>query len=262
MGLTHAVNRTRILTGAVTRPLRFGRALGGFFSFVALACLASVAALTLSVPQSRAADPAEASGADAEASGAEEGAAPHAAGGDHSPEGDLSHGNATAGLLQAEEFKSDLALFTFVVFLLLLAILFKFAWKPIMDGLAKRENAIAENIEQAKKSAADAQAMLAQYESRLAAASAEAQQLLTESRKKGEQAMERLIAEGRDTAQKELARAQQEIRAAKEMALADLAQRSVNSAVALAGRLVKKEIGAHEHSQLIQEALDRFPSQN
>jgi F-type H+-transporting ATPase subunit b len=186
--------------------------------------------------------------------------AEHAA--EHGAEGDLSHANATAGLTEPQEFKSDLALFTVVVFLLLLAILLKFAWKPIMQGLAKRENDIAENIAQAKKSAADAQAMLAQYEARLAAASAEAQQTIAEARKRGEQAMEKLVAEGHATAQKDLARAQQEIRAAKEMALADLAQRSVNSAVALAGRLVKKEIGPHEHASLIQEALERFPSQN
>lgn len=216
---------------------------------------------------SPAAGAAEGEAADHEGEAAEhEGAEEHADdaehGGEHGESGDLSHANATAGLSQPQEFKSDLALFTLVVFLLLLAILLKFAWKPIMEGLAKRENAIAENIEQARKSAAEAQAMLAQYEARLAAASAEAQQMLAESRRKGEQTMERLIAEGRETAQKELSRAQQEIRAAKELALADLAQRSVNSAVALAGRLVKKEIGPHEHSQLIQEALDHFPSQN
>jgi F-type H+-transporting ATPase subunit b len=205
-----------------------------------------------------AAPPARAAGQAHEGEGGAEAGEAHAA-----AEGeDLGHANATKALSEPQEFKSDLALFTLVVFLLMLAILMKFAWKPIMEGLAKRENAIAENIEQAKRSAAEAQAMLAQYESRLAAASAEAQQMLAESRKKGEQAMERLIAEGRDTAQKELTRAQQEIRAAKEMALADLAERSVNSAVSLAGRLVKKEIGPHEHSQLIKEALDGFPSQN
>ena len=81
------------------------------------------------------------------------------------------------------EIRSDLALWTLVVFLLLLGLLLKFAWRPIIDGLEKREHAIAAMINEAKLSAEKAADQLAQYEARLAAASAEAQQLITRARR-------------------------------------------------------------------------------
>ena len=64
------------------------------------------------------------------------------------------HGNATGWLTRAEEVKSDLAIFSLVVFLLLLAILLRFAWGPIVEGLDKREAAVAANIKQAVDNAA------------------------------------------------------------------------------------------------------------
>src|SRR4051794_33128053 len=60
-------------------------------------------------------------------------------GGGHHDQYDLSHANAGPNLNKPEEFKSDLAIYTFVVFMLLLALLTKFAWGPISQGLAKRE---------------------------------------------------------------------------------------------------------------------------
>src|SRR5258708_15408050 len=68
------------------------------------------------------------------------------------------------------EFKSDLAIFTFFVFLLLLAILWKFAWGPISAGLEKREHGIAEHIAAAQRSHEEAKRLLAEYERKLASA--------------------------------------------------------------------------------------------
>ena len=55
------------------------------------------------------------------------------------------------------EWKSDLALWTAVVFLCLLAILWKFAWKPIAEGLDKRERNVADQIAQAEAANAEGQ---------------------------------------------------------------------------------------------------------
>src|SRR5688572_15287754 len=59
---------------------------------------------------------------------------------------------------------ADLALWTFVMFLVLLAVLSKFAWKPIAQALEERERAIESNIAKAEGAAAEARGMLSEYE--------------------------------------------------------------------------------------------------
>ena len=58
------------------------------------------------------------------------------------------------------EFNVDLALWTLIIFLGLLAVLTKFAWKPILEGLNARESGIADEIENAKLANEQAQANL------------------------------------------------------------------------------------------------------
>ena len=77
---------------------------------------------------------------------------------------DNSHKNASPTIMHPQEFKSDLALFTLVVFILLLAILLKFAWGPITRGLEKREQGIADHIDQARLDAEQAAETLEQYD--------------------------------------------------------------------------------------------------
>ncbi len=187
--------------------------------------------------------------------------AAHKAGGHHD-ESDLSHANAGAQQDDPSELRSDLALFTFVVFLCLLLLLMKFAWGPIMEGLDKREASIANNIEEAKQSAAKAEKALEQYQVRLAAAADETRELIAQAKKDAEAAKDRIVAEAKSAAEKERRRAIADIRTAKDMAVQELAAMTVDNAVKLAGHMLRKEVDAKAHGDLIKEALAQFPSQN
>lgn len=188
-----------------------------------------------------------------------------------SDEPDHQHGDADPhGADHSEEhgdvsplpFDPDLAIFTVIVFVILLAVLGKFAWGPIIDGLDKRENSVAEQIEQAKENNEKAIAMLAEYEERLAAASNEAKEMVEEARRDSESTRERIVAEAEAAATREKERALEAIQLAKESALHDLTKQSVDQAVALAKGIVRREVKAEDHAQLIQETLDKFPSRN
>ena len=72
------------------------------------------------------------------------------------------------------QFRVDTLLFSLLIFFGLLFLLGKFAWKPIMDGLEKRESNIAGSIHDAQSANEKAQALLAQYEQKLQAARDEA----------------------------------------------------------------------------------------
>lgn len=180
----------------------------------------------------------------------------------HAEGGDLSHANASPDQGSIVEIKADTAIYSFIVFLLLMVVVTKFAWRPIMEGLDKRESSIAAMIDEAKQSAEKAQASLKEYEARLAAATAETRDMLAQARQDAEAAKERIIAEAQSAAQREREKSLVEIRAAKEAAVREIAHQSVDTAFALARKIVHKELRPADHSALIQESLAQFPSKN
>ncbi len=201
----------------------------------------------------------EASHAD-EAHGAE--AHAHAA---HEPGhigNDPTHANATGPLYEVIDWRTDLAVFSALVFVALLVVLGATAWKPIMQGLEKRERGIADNISRAEKAANEASAKLAEYESKLAAAAQESQRIVAEARKDAEAAGQKLIAAAQEEAARSRDRAVADIESAKRVALSELASQSTDVAMSLAQRVVGREVRAEDHQSLIQEMLAKLPSQN
>src|SRR6476661_4907415 len=79
-------------------------------------------------------------------------------------------------------FSGDLgnAIWTLVIFFLLLAVLGKFAWKPLLTALQNREKFIRESLETAKRDREAAEARLKEYEARLAKAHDEANTIVEE----------------------------------------------------------------------------------
>ena len=107
-----------------------------------------------------------------------------------------SAGSEAAGPVSPLEWRSDLALWTAVVFLCLLAILWKFAWKPIAEGLDKRERNIADQIAQAEAANQKAKEILADYERKLAAAQEQVRAILEQGRRDAEQVGQRVDRQG------------------------------------------------------------------
>lgn len=219
-------------------------------------------------PAAEAGAPAHGDDKSGEAKGGDHGA--HAEAHGHHDPTDLSHANDGPGHLNVapraltgiQELKADLAIYTFVVFLLLMGVLLKFGWKPIMAGLDKREQSIRDLIAQTERNAAAAEASLRQHQAKLAAAAEEAREVLVQARRESEQMRATIVAEARTAAQRERDRALEDIAAAKNVALREIAQSSVNTAVGLAGRILQREVSAADHAQLIREALDKFPNRN
>lgn len=176
--------------------------------------------------------------------------------------GDPTHGNASESLYEAVDFREDMAIFTAIVFLLLVLGLYLAAWKPIMEGLEKREHTIVGNIQAAERANAEAQVRLKEYEAKLAAASEEATRMVANARKDAEAAGERIIAAAQEEAVRQRERAIADIDAAKRTALSELATKSTDVAMALAQRIVGREVKAADHQNLIQDMLAQLPSHN
>jgi F-type H+-transporting ATPase subunit b len=160
--------------------------------------------------------------------------------------------------LSLEAVKADLAIWTAVVFLLLLLILGKFAWKPIAKGLDMREQAIADQIAQADAANQRAKEILADYQRKLAAAEDEVRGILDQGRRDAEQVGRELTDKAKEEAKAEYQRAVQHIEAATAAAIEELADRSATLAVDLAGKIVRAKLNPGDHTRLIEQAVAGF----
>jgi len=163
-------------------------------------------------------------------------------------------------------FRTDLALWTFVVFVVLFGLLSYFAWPQIAAALDARERAIADNIAAAKATNEEAKRLLAEHEARLAAAAGEVRALLEEARRDAEVTRARILSEAQKERQQELQRALREIELAKDGAIQELAISSANVAIELARKVVREKLTSDEQSLLVRSALDKLtataPSKN
>lgn len=152
-------------------------------------------------------------------------------------------------------FQTDLAVWTLAVFVLLMLLLTKFAWKPIMDGLEKRERGIADTIAAAHRANEEAKGMLASYERRLAEASDEVRGMLEEARRDAEATKQAIVTEARKAADEEQARAKREIGLARDEALSTIAERAGELAVDVAGKFLRDKLSADDQSRLVRDSV-------
>lgn len=195
--------------------------------------------------------------------------AAHAAPAAEAGHGDAAHGDAHAAghgeghhevNLSPLTIEPDLAIYTFVVFIILFVVLAKFAWGPIAEGLDKREHGIADNIAAAQRSNEEAKSLLAQYEKRLAAAEDEVRTILDEARRDAEYTQQQIVAKAQAEAEATRDRAVRDINAASAVAMKELAEHGSQLAVQLAGKIVGAELNSAGHTRLIQDALAKFPA--
>lgn len=167
-------------------------------------------------------------------------------------------GGPVEGLNPLESWKADLALWTAVVFLVLLAVLWKYAWGPIVRALQQREQTIADQIAQAQRQHQEAQTLLAQYQQKLAQSQAEVQQMLEEARRQAEQTGRQIVQQAHQQAEQDREKMLQEIQRAKQQALRELSGEAAALAVQLAGKILQAELRPERHRQIIRQTLAQW----
>ena len=155
-------------------------------------------------------------------------------------------------------WKTDLALFSLILFVIVLAILGTFAFKPIVKALDDREKQVADNISGAERANQEAKELLSQYQDKLSEAEGEVKAIVEAGKKEAERAGDLIVAKARDAAEAERVRAAKEIESATDGALQELAARSADLAVSLAGKIIRQNLDAESHAELIQTAVSDF----
>jgi len=190
-------------------------------------------------------------------------AAQHQGGGEAEPAGKAGD-HPAGGAAGEHEVKTrdsltekafDLTLWTIIVFFLLVLVLGKFAWKPMLEGLQKRERGIESDIEQARKDQEEAAALRAQHAQELAKIKEQERTILDQAYRDAQAVKDRLVAEARTEIQAERDRAHREIENAREQAVRDLWEQTAQLATLVSAKAIRRNMTLDDHRNLVDEAV-------
>jgi F-type H+-transporting ATPase subunit b len=144
---------------------------------------------------------------------------------------------------------------TLLIFIALLIILSRFAFKPMMASVEARELALQEALAKAQRDRDESARVLAEHRAQLEAARGEAQKLIAEGRSTAEKLHNDLIEETRTQQQEMLERARRDIETEKQNAIATLRREAVDLAIAGAGKVIERNLDTDANRKLVESFL-------
>lgn len=144
---------------------------------------------------------------------------------------------------------------TLVTFLLLMALLKKFAWGPLMGIMQQREELVASEIEEAEKNRKESANLLAQNEKLVKETQANMAEILESAKKQATAQREEIISAANAEAARLKESAQRDIAAEREKAVEAIREEVVSLSVLAASKVLGKEISEADNSALIKETI-------
>jgi F-type H+-transporting ATPase subunit b len=150
-----------------------------------------------------------------------------------------------------------LFVWTILTFLLLLAVLTKFAWKPLLKMLKDREELIRSSLEDAEKAQTELAKLNAEGEKIINKARAEAQEILSQCKSSAATLKDETIKDAKEKAKVIADNAEKQILVEKEKAIEEIKSEVVNLSLSVAEKLIKKNISVEDNKALIYESLSQ-----
>jgi F-type H+-transporting ATPase subunit b len=154
----------------------------------------------------------------------------------------------------------SLAIWTLVVFLGLLFVLGRFAWKPLLATLHQREEHLEHVLYDTERARNEAESLLAEHRRLMAEAQEKVQAILDEARREAQAAADTMARKAHAEAEAMRQRAERDIASARDQALVELWSKSAELAVAAAGKVLARDLGPDEHRRLIETAMNELPA--
>ena len=143
-----------------------------------------------------------------------------------------------------------LSIWTIVVFVLLLLILRRFAWGPILRAVQDREDHVRSTLESAASEREESTELLEQYRKQMLEARREAQDLIAKAKEMGVTVRKEIEEKARQEANVIMEKARVSIEKEKEAALGELRQGTVDIALAAAGKFIAEELNQDKDRKL------------
>jgi len=152
------------------------------------------------------------------------------------------------------------ALWTLIIFLIVVAVLGKFAWGPVLALLQQREEFIHRSLSDAKRDREEAEARLKEYAAKLQSAQREAVGILEEARRDAERLREELRTRARSEADTIIKNAERQVQLETSRALEQIRKEAVDLSVAIASKILQRNISKDDNEKLINDAMKQMES--
>jgi F-type H+-transporting ATPase subunit b len=150
------------------------------------------------------------------------------------------------------------ALWTLIIFAIVVIVLGKFAWGPVLGLLQQREEFIHKSLAAAKADREAAAATLKEHTEKLQAATREVDAMIARGRDDAERFREEIKQKARAEADTLLRAAERQIQQETSQALQQIRHEAVDLSVAIASKLIKRNITKEDNQRLIDDALQQL----
>lgn len=153
------------------------------------------------------------------------------------------------------EINSGLILWTILTFVIVLLILRKAAWKPLLGALSAREESIRASLRDAADARAEAARLLEENRRQLAQAEEQSRRIIREGRDLGERLKAELLEKANATTRGMIEQAKEEIHREKDAALIQLRSEATDLVIAAAGKILDANLDTPKQRQLADAAI-------
>jgi F-type H+-transporting ATPase subunit b len=148
-----------------------------------------------------------------------------------------------------------LFIWTIVTFLVLLALLAKFAWRPLLLALDTRQNSIRKSLDDAQQAKQELERLNSESAQIVARARQDADAIITQSRSDGERLREEIRQKARAEADLIVKNAERQIQMETSRALEQIRHEAVELSVMIASKIIQRNLTKEDNQRLIDDAL-------
>ncbi len=159
------------------------------------------------------------------------------------------------GLLRVDP---GLLIWTIITFLVMVLVLWKAAWKPIVDSMDARAEKIRFDIDNAERTRQEAEKLLTQHKTMMDNSRNEASQIIAKGREEAEKIKADIVEKATTESRTIADRAKKEIDLAKDKALLDIKTEVVLLSTEIASKIINKNIKPEDQKALVEEALNKI----
>jgi F-type H+-transporting ATPase subunit b len=154
-----------------------------------------------------------------------------------------------------------LFIWTILTFLVLVALLAKFAWRPLLQALDVRQQTIARSLEEAQRARQELERIQRESAQMMAQARTEAEAVIGRSRADAEVLREELKQKARAEAASIVKNAERQIQLETARAIQQIRTEAVDLSVAIASKILRRQVTKEDNQALIEETLKQVETQ-
>jgi len=156
----------------------------------------------------------------------------------------------------------NIVFWTLVTFGVLIVVLGKFGWKPIVEALDNRINKIKGDIDHAEKAKAEAEKVLAEQKAILGESRAKSDEIISKAKVEGTEVKDEIVSKAHKEAHNIIDKAKTEAELAKSQAIDELKNEVSLISLDIAGKVIGKTLSLKDHEDFIMKSLRQYESKN